>query len=413
MKILNIGSCNIDYVYELSHIVTPGETADSKSLSLFPGGKGLNQSIAAARSGIDIFHAGCVGNDGLFLKELLESSGVNTKYLKVEDASSGHAIIQVDQNGENSIILYHGTNYMIDKNYIDSVLADFSEGDILILQNEISNLQYIIDKAYKKKMKIVLNPSPITDELKKIDLSKISILILNEIEAFSFSGEKKTDKICEYFKNTFPNLSVVLTLGSKGSIYIDKNDKIFCPSYSVDVVDTTSAGDTFTGYFISGLVKGIKIKNALKLATAAAAISVSRKGASSSIPKIDEVDEALKSFSPNKSGIDKNQEKKDYFLSFIEENLQDVTLKDVAKFMGYSPSHASSWIKSNFGETFSELLQKLRFEKAISLLEETTLPIGEIINLCGYQNESFFRKIFKKHTNQTPFSYRKSFQKGD
>lgn len=295
MKILNIGSLNIDYVYELSHIVTPGETADSKSMSIFPGGKGLNQSIAVARSGGSISHAGCIGNDGLFLKELLQSAGVNTKYIKVEDASSGHAIIQVDQKGENSIILYHGTNYMIDKDYIDSVLSDFSEGDILILQNEISNLQYIIDKAYDKKMKIVLNPSPITDELKKTDLSKISILILNEIEAFSFSGERDTDKICEYFRHNFPTLSVVLTLGSKGSIYVGKDDQVFYPAFSVKAVDTTSAGDTFTGYFISGLVKEIKTENAFKFATAAAAISVSKKGASSSIPTIDEVENFLKS----------------------------------------------------------------------------------------------------------------------
>ena len=412
MKILNLGSCNIDYVYELSHIVTPGETADSKSLALFPGGKGLNQSIALARSGVEIYHAGAIGNDGIFLKELLDSSGVNTKYLKVEDASSGHAIIQVDEKGENSIILYHGTNYMIDKDYIDSVLADFSDGDILILQNEISNLQYIIDKAYEKKMRIVLNPSPITDELKNINLSKISILILNEIEAFAFSGERKPTRVCDFFKTNFPRLSVVLTLGSKGSVYIDKNQMIICPSYSVEVKDTTSAGDTFTGYFISGLVNGVEIKKALKIATAAAAISVSRKGASSSIPTMDEVENGLKSFLPNKLVIDKNQGKKDDVILYIEENLQNVNLKKLADFMGYSPSHASSWIKSHFGESFSEILQRKRLEKACGLLEETTISIGEIINICGYDNESFFRKLFKNHTGQTPFIYRKNSQKG-
>lgn len=184
MRILNFGSCNIDYVYELSHIVMPGETIDSNIMNKFPGGKGLNQSIALSKGGGEVYHAGCIGRDGMFLKETMESAGVNTEYLKISDSASGHAIIQVDSNGENSIIIHHGANYMIEKDYIDYVFENFKSDDMLVLQNEIGNLEYIIDKGYEKNMKIVLNPSPFVDKLAQIDLNKIYLLVLNGIEAF-------------------------------------------------------------------------------------------------------------------------------------------------------------------------------------------------------------------------------------
>ena len=292
-KILNFGSCNIDYVYEIAHIVIPGETIPSNSFSKFPGGKGLNQSIAVARSGLPIYHAGCIGSDGTFLKELLENSNVNTQYLKVENSSTGHAIIQVDANGENCIILHHGANYEIEKDYIDSVLNDFSADDILILQNEISNLEYIISKGYERKMKIILNPSPFVKSLQEIDLNKISTLILNQIEAYEFTGEREPEKVGKYFINKYSNLEVVLTLGSKGSTYFSKNYCEFCPSCKVKVKDTTAAGDTFTGYFISGMLQDMGVKNSLKYATVAAALAISKIGAASSIPINKDVEDAL------------------------------------------------------------------------------------------------------------------------
>ena len=150
MKILNFGSCNIDYVYSIDHIVRVGETQSTNRLDIFPGGKGLNQSIAIARAGAKVYHAGCVGYDGDMLTELLSDSGVDISYVRTTDIKNGHAIIQVDSNGNNSIFLYGGSNDMVTEEYIDSVLEHFEAGDILLLQNEISNVEYIIKKASKK-----------------------------------------------------------------------------------------------------------------------------------------------------------------------------------------------------------------------------------------------------------------------
>ena len=300
MNIINFGSCNIDYVYKLSHFVKPGETIKSDNLNRFPGGKGLNQSIAAARSGLKVYHAGCIGKDGEFLKNVLTESHVDITYLKISDVQTGHAIIQVDDKGENCIILYSGSNYMLDKDYIDYVLREFSSNDIVLLQNEINNVEYIIESAYKKGMAVILNPSPFNNALTKVNLDMVSILMLNEIEGFEFSKETEPTKICNYFKSKYPNLKIVLTLGSEGSIYSDKNETIFCPSFSVPVIDTTSAGDTFTGYFICGMINGMKTYETLKFASAASALAVSKNGASSSIPYKSEVESAIKKLVPNK-----------------------------------------------------------------------------------------------------------------
>jgi len=293
LKILNFGSCNIDNVYEIDHIVTPGETISSDSLTHFPGGKGLNQSVAISRSGEKVYHAGCIGSDGGLLKTVLIDAGVDVRYLKTVDTPTGCAIIQLDPRGENSIILYPGANHAIDKPYIDEVISEFDEGDILVLQNEISNLDYIIKKAAQKKMKIVLNPSPFEDKLREIDLDDISVLILNEVEASAFAGAKDSEAICDYFASHYKNLEVVLTLGSRGAVYVGKNVRVSCPSYQVEVEDTTAAGDTFTGYFISAMVNKTDVSAALKRASAAAAIAVSKKGAASSIPFKNEVDEKM------------------------------------------------------------------------------------------------------------------------
>lgn len=292
MKIVNFGSCNIDYVYQVPHFVRPGETLSSTDLNRFPGGKGLNQSIAMARSGCKVYHAGCIGQDGLFLKELLAEAGADVSYLKVTDSPSGQAIIQVDDNGENSIILYSGSNAKITKEYIDEVLLNFEKGDIVVLQNEISNVDYIVEKAYDLGLTIVLNPAPFHEDLKKIDLNKISVLILNEVEAEEFSGESQIEKIKEFFKGK--NIKTVLTLGSKGCLYFDKDTELYCPAFCVDVIDTTSAGDTFTGYFVSGLVKNLDIESNLRYASAASALAVSKLGAAVSIPISSEVENALK-----------------------------------------------------------------------------------------------------------------------
>lgn len=300
MKILNFGSCNIDLVYSVDHIALPGETIGSSSLELFPGGKGLNQSIAAARAGANIYHAGCIGNDGSMLRQVFEENNVNISFLKTLDAKTGHAMIQLDKNAENSIVLYGGTNKMISRELVDEVIDSFNEGDIILLQNELNELEYIIDKAYGKGMRIVLNPAPFTNDLKNLPLHKISWLILNEIEAKEFGNKESPEENLVHLKECYPDTEIIITVGKKGSMYMDNGEIYRQMSYKVESVDTTAAGDTFIGYFITNIANGKDVKEALKMSSVASALTVSRKGASSSIPYIGEVMEMQNKLSENK-----------------------------------------------------------------------------------------------------------------
>ena len=293
MKILNFGSLNIDYVYSLDHIVMAGETISSKELNIFPGGKGLNQSVALARAGAAVYHAGCVGKDGQLLIDTLSGDGVDMTYLKVVDEKSGHAIIQVSGDGENSIVLYAGANNMISCEQVDDVLSGFSAGDILVLQNEINNLEYIIDKAYEIGMQIIFNCAPIKENVVALDFSKISCVILNEVEMGAIAGCDDFDGGIGALQGKNPDIKIMLTLGKKGCMYADKNIRVSHPIFETSVVDTTAAGDTFTGYFVSEMAKGREVADIIKVASCASAIAVSRHGASVSIPTYDEVMAAL------------------------------------------------------------------------------------------------------------------------
>lgn len=291
MKILNFGSLNIDIFFRVENIVKPGETISAKSIEKRPGGKGLNQSVALSKSFENVYHAGSVGDDGVFLIDYLKSENINTKYIKKSDKLTGNAIIQVDDKGENSIVLYKGANFDNDKKFIDEVLNDFSKDDILLLQNEISSMKYLIDKAYEKGMKIVLNPSPITDEIKEFDFNKIDLLLVNEIEAKDIANKDNIDESINYFMATYPNINLIVTLGSKGSIFVNKNEKIKQEGIKVESVDSTGAGDTFTGFFVSYFYQGKNVRDCLKFASLASALSVTKSGASISIPSLCDVKE--------------------------------------------------------------------------------------------------------------------------
>lgn len=290
MKILNFGSLNIDKVYAVEEIVKGGETIDSISFSESVGGKGLNQSIAVAKAGGNIMHAGCVGKDGEILLQALKDNNVDTSLIKTVETASGQAIIQVDKHGQNCIILFHGANYEVDKAYIDEVMQDFAQDDILILQNEISNIDYIIEVAKAKQMKIYLNPSPINENLNKYNMQAIDGIFVNEHEGAYLADKEKVEDILDSLASKYPELEIILTFGDKGAYYRHKDINIFQPAYKVDAVDTTAAGDTFTGYFIALRQQGKSIEESLQKANKASSITVSRKGASISIPKIAEVD---------------------------------------------------------------------------------------------------------------------------
>lgn len=289
MKVLNFGSLNLDYVYQVESILIPGETQASKSRQIFCGGKGLNQSIALAKAGIPVYHAGLIGEGGEPLLEVCKENGVNTEFIRQIPGPCGHTVIQVDENGQNCILLFGGSNRSMTKEFVDTVLDSFEEGDIILLQNEINELDYIIDRAYEKHMMIILNPSPFDNALENCALSKISLFLMNEIEGFQITDEKEPDKILAKVKALYPKAKVVLTLGGDGSVYQDETGIYRQGIFKVKAVDTTAAGDTFTGYFISSIIDGLPVQDGLELAAKASAIAVSRPGATASIPLRSEV----------------------------------------------------------------------------------------------------------------------------
>lgn len=293
MRILNFGSCNIDYVYKLEQFVSAGETVSANELSEHAGGKGLNQSIAAARAGGEVYHAGNIGEDGLFLRELLNESGVKTDYLNVTGERTGHAIIQIDKNGENCIIVYSGANGMLNERQIHSVTADFEPGDICMLQNETPYTAEVIEAAYNAGLKVIWNPSPMNGTVDKSKLSMCSIVIVNMTEGETLTGKSSADGIIKAFSELYPQTQLVLTLGSSGSIYSFGGQKIKQAAFKAKPVDTTGAGDTFTGYLAASISKGETVEEALRIASAAAAISTERLGAANSIPTASEVDRRI------------------------------------------------------------------------------------------------------------------------
>ena len=289
MKILNFGSLNIDCVYEVKNIVNPGETVSSLSRKIFAGGKGLNQSVALARAGARVYHAGCIGTEGVFLKDLLLSSGVDVSCVYTVSEPTGHAVIQVEHSGQNSIVLFGGANQCITENQIEAALNNFSKGDWILLQNEINNLDIIIDKAYKNGLNIALNPSPLNDKIISLDLNKVTCFIMNEIEGYGLTGESDPQKIIAEMQKKYPDATVILTLGQNGSIYSKNGLIIRQPIFECDVVDTTGAGDTFTGFVLAGMMSCQPPEQFMQTASKAAAIAVSRHGASDSVPTLDEV----------------------------------------------------------------------------------------------------------------------------
>ena len=294
MKVLNIGSMNLDYVYQLDHIVQPGETESSSELNVHLGGKGMNQTVALAKAGVEVYHGGMIGEDGHAFLECCKEFGINADYIKQVDTKTGHAIIQIDKNAQNCILLYGGANQQLTAEYVDETLAAFGAEDVLLLQNEVNMLPYIVDKAYEKGMQIALNPSPFNEKLDAVDMSKISIFLLNEVEGGQITGLTDPEEIIAKLLEMFPHAKIVLTLGKDGAIYADSTQRHFQPIFKVQAVDTTAAGDTFTGYFLAGVCENMPIPNALKMSAKASSIAVSRPGAVPSIPFRAEVEEALK-----------------------------------------------------------------------------------------------------------------------
>lgn len=291
MKILNFGSMNIDHVYRVAHNVQTGETILSSGLSLFCGGKGLNQSVAVAKAGGEVYHAGLIGTDGDMLLDALTQAGVDVRYVKRKNMASCHTMIQLDDQGRNSIIVHNTEGLQFTEPEMEEILSDFDSGDVLMLQNELVGSPFMLKRAAAKGMTIVLNPSPMDSRIKEYDLKLVHWLLLNEHEGEALTGMSDPEQIIHALKNAYPTTNIVLTLGEKGALCCCNGGMLHQAAFPVKAVDTTGAGDTFTGYFVTGIAHGDPLERVLRRASLASSIAVSRDGAAASIPMVSEVAE--------------------------------------------------------------------------------------------------------------------------
>ena len=289
-KIINFGSINIDHVYRVPHLVKPGETLSSLDLVTGLGGKGANQSVAIARAGVSVAHVGRVFKGDRWAVELLASTGVDTDNIALIEGASGHAIIQVDDQGENAIVLHGGANQSFSIADIESALNHNQQARYLLMQNETNLLAEAFELAQAKGIKIVLNPAPMTDNIKDLPLAKLDTLIVNQGEAEALCGAADIDEMTRQMAALAPQTRVVVTLGGDGAMLLANGEVTHMNSPSVDVVDTTGAGDTFVGYFLAGVAEGMNDHDALQRACLAGSIAVTRQGAITAIPDRSEVD---------------------------------------------------------------------------------------------------------------------------
>jgi len=294
MTIYNVGSINLDHLYQLDHFVRPGETMASDSYQCLLGGKGANQSVALAKAGAQVKHVGAIHHNDQAIIKQLESLGVDTGLIKQLDVPTGHAIIQLTKEAENSIILYQGANHALTEEQVDEVLSQAVAGDWVLLQNETNLIEYTMRKAQEHNIKVAFNPAPMDVNLTKKVLNLVDLLIVNEVEAMDLIGAADIDSAIEGFPKAYPTLAVLMTLGKAGVCYFDGNEnngdkKISVKAFSVDAIDTTGAGDTFIGFCLSSIMKGEDITQSIIRACAASAICVTRLGAASSIPTEKEV----------------------------------------------------------------------------------------------------------------------------
>jgi len=291
MTAWNLGSINVDLFYRLPHLPIPGETLPASSHETGLGGKGANQSVAIARSGATMNHIGMIGTDNSWMLDRLSGYGVDVRHVARAKASTGHAIIMVDELGENTIVTYAGANYAQLVGNIEAALGEAQPGDILALQTEVSHLAEAAQLARARGVFVVYSAAPFKPEIAKKMLPYVDLLVLNEIEAGQLAAALGTPV------EDVPVPNMLITLGARGARWRDQGtgEVTEAAAYPVEPVDTTGAGDCFIGYVLAGLDQGMERGAALRLGTAAAALKVTRAGTADAIPARDEVDAFLES----------------------------------------------------------------------------------------------------------------------
>jgi ribokinase len=292
MKALVFGALNIDLIFSVDHIVIPGETIPSAGLKKSAGGKGANQAAALAKAGTETYLAGKIGHDGEFLLSLLKPCGVRTEYVKVYPGPTGQALIQLDKNGQNAIVYHAGGNGEITIDEAETIIGAFDRGDIISLQNEIPFAGEMMKAAKKRGMTVCFNPSPWDKNVETLPLDLVDTFMVNEIEGPALAGlppETPLTEILNRLVSRFPGKEIILTAGKNGAYYGCGDARAKGDIVDLPVVDTTGAGDTFTGYFLSARRRGMGVDESLRLACKAASIAVSRMGALEAIPFGNEV----------------------------------------------------------------------------------------------------------------------------
>ncbi|WP_299746543.1 ribokinase [uncultured Tateyamaria sp.] len=288
MAVWNLGSINVDNVYRVPYLPAPGETLGANDFSQGLGGKGANMSVAIARAAARVAHIGAVGVDGKWTVERLMEYGVDTRWIEVlKDTATGHANIAVADDGENQIVLFSGSNKAITDEMIGGALAEASPGDTFLTQNETNGQRVAAEMAKRLGLKVVYAAAPFDSIAVQQVLDFVDLLVLNEVEAEQL--EENLDKPLAALGVD----DIVVTLGAKGCRWLNAaGQETHVPAVSVTPVDTTGAGDTFTGYLVAGLDRGMPMRQALRLATQAGALMVTRLGTADVIPDLKEIEDA-------------------------------------------------------------------------------------------------------------------------
>jgi len=285
MTVWNVGSINIDHFYEVPHIPAPGETLAASAVRTGLGGKGANQSVAAARAGAQVRHIGAVGPEGRWAIERLAGYGVTTRDILAMEVPTGHAIVTLAADGENSIVVFGGANMAMPPGHVTAALGSAVPGDVLLLQNETCHQPEAARMAREKGMRVVYSAAPFdAAEVARV-LPHTSLLLLNAVEA------AQLEAALDVALTAVPVPEIVVTRGADGADRIDTKtgQTTHVPAPRVNPVDTTGAGDTFAGYLAAGLESGLPTVDAMLRATAAAALMVTRKGTADAIPDAIEV----------------------------------------------------------------------------------------------------------------------------
>ncbi len=288
MTVFNLGSINADLFYRVPHLLAPGETLASTKHSRGLGGKGANMSVAIARAAARAVHIGAVGSDGRWAVERLLEYGVDTRSIVELDTVTGHAVIMVDDQGENAILIHPGANRALTETHIASALGAASEEDFFLFQNETSGQVEGATLASARGMRVVYAAAPFDAKAVEAVLPMLDILVVNAVEA-----QQLTDELGVALAD-LPVRDVIVTLGGDGCRWIntDEGTEHTFPAIPVTAVDTTGAGDTFTGFLVAALDRGLPMEQAISLGQQAGAIMVTRHGTADVIPDLKDIQDA-------------------------------------------------------------------------------------------------------------------------